>query len=120
MRFQAKKDSCKTQEVKKITFDAADKKGRKIGASAWCCSQVLTPVPQEEIDRGWYGWIFEGADELNGATIYSYTPHGTRDGKDFGAFQGRFYFTSEQERDAAVAKYFANAEKRAIKKAATV
>lgn len=120
MKFQAKKESFITHGVFKKTFEARDQKGRKYGASAWCWSQVLTPVPQEEIDRGWFGYIYEGEEELNGTTIFAYQPHGLRDGEYFGASQGTFYFRTIAERDAAVEKYFASSEKRAIKKAETV
>lgn len=118
MKFQAKKESFQTHGVFKRNFDFVDSKRRTIGASAWKWSQVLTPVPQEEIDRGWFGFIYEGEESLNGTTVFAYQPHGLRAGEYFGASQGTFYFRTEAERDAAAEKYFKNAEKRAAKLAA--
>jgi hypothetical protein len=119
MKFQIQKDSFKLVETKKITFNIADSKGRKVGASAMIFSQVLQPVPQEEIDRGgWFHWVMEGAEELSGTTVYGYEPQALRDGNFFGSSHACKRFFTEAERDAAVAKYFANAEKRAAKAAA--
>jgi hypothetical protein len=39
-------------------------------------------------------------------------PHATRDGRDYGAYQCRRYFRTEQEAMPRVAKYVAGAEKR--------
>ena len=118
MKFQAKAGSFLTHGTFKKTFDAIDSKGRKVGASVWKYSQVLTPVPQAEIDRGWFGFIYEGEEALSDTTIFAYEPRALRDGESFGASHRTHYFRTEAERDAACDKYFASAEKRAAKAAA--
>lgn len=54
-------------------------------------------------------------DNLDPDRPFSFVPRATRDGKPYGAFVGAQYFFTAAERDAAIVKYFADAEKRAAK-----
>lgn len=97
------------------TYDARhygvkDSKGRVVGASVQTFAVTLRDATPEDIEtraRSTY--------RVPAGTYYIYTPHALRDGRSFGALQGYRWFTTEAERDAAVAKYFRDAEKRASK-----
>lgn len=93
-------------------FAHVDNKGRAIGAKA-------------------YKWTFEAAEGFHPeyrhgfrasrvpvGTNFAFEPSATRGGESFGACQETRFFRTAAERDAAVAKYFADAEKRAAKTAA--
>lgn len=92
-------------------FDAWDSKGRRIGARA----NLL------EADRTIFTtsvWVPDGQEApppKPAAHVYGFWPCATRDGEWFGASHPCSWFDTTAERDAAIAKYFAGAEKRAMK-----
>ncbi len=92
-------------------FGARDAKGREIGGRAWIGTSAIVELPDEASTF----WRVDAS--RIGTTEFFFEPHATRDGNSFGALQGRRYFPSIEARDAAVAKYFAAAEKRAAKAA---
>lgn len=96
-------------------FDAVDTKGRRFGArvalfsAEWvACDVTLWNLPHN------IAGVAERA-AFAGKTRYSFVPHATRDGDPFGACQAAREFATAAERDAAVEKYFATAERGALK-----
>lgn len=92
-------------------FGVKDDRGRVIGGLAWTCEKAFGPGP---VAAGWS----PNTARIEPGLYYYYEPHATRNGKTFGALQQAQRFATAEERDAAVAKYFQNARKRAIKAAA--
>lgn len=90
-------------------FGCRDSKGRIIGATVYRCDVFYTAKPEDA--RGWYS----AQPEWINVKRYGFTPSATRAGHGFGASQPMQHFATEAERETAVAKYFAGAEKRAIK-----
>lgn len=90
-------------------FNVLDKKGRAIGGVA-----NLYEADRTIAERELYVSCPQGEVKPAGR-VYGYSPHATRDGEWFGAIQGTQWFDTAEQRDAAVARYFANAEKRAKK-----
>jgi hypothetical protein len=98
------------------SFDYRDRLGRQIGASAQLIEYHFEPFDGTEGD---FTIDYNDADRRLRVTEprveYVYSPHATRNGSDYGALQGYRCFATEAERDQAIAKYFAEAEKRAAK-----
>ncbi len=84
-------------------FGMIDAKGRRVGATVYIATHIYTPS-----DNNWGHAVDPG-------TYYAFRPTATRDGASFGAVQASRLFTTTEERDAAIADYFAKAEKRARK-----
>lgn len=91
-----------------------DSKGREIGA------RVTTYCVAYSVDEcSWGGYdTFDAADVA--AREFAKTPwvfktQALRNGLDYGATGEARYFATVEERDAAIAKYFKDAEKRAAK-----
>jgi hypothetical protein len=99
------------EHVETITrsFGVLDAKGREIGGSISIGREIRTPRLAEA--KG-YSITKECGEWLTAS------PGALRDGKRFGSSHGWQYFSSQAELDAYVAKYFADAEKRARKAAA--
>ena len=93
------------------SFGARDAKGREIGGRVIVSREILTP----RLASTGNGRISKQCGEWLVAT-----PHALRDGERFGASQRDHRFLSQADLDAYVAKYFADAEKRAHKAAAKV
>jgi hypothetical protein len=96
-------------------FDAFDNKGRRFGARATTYSIVYGPA--EQVETWNYPSNVAGHAEQAAkadTTRYAFRPHALRDGKPYGASHSEQQFATEAKRDAAVAKYFAQAEKRAL------
>lgn len=89
-------------------FDAVDTKGRRFGARI--VIEVIEFVPAA-VDK-LCPYILQ---EDNLGRWYHATPHATRDGNLYGALQTGKMFRTKDEVLAYVAKYFVNAEKRALK-----
>jgi hypothetical protein len=88
-----------------VTF-AKDDKGRSVGAHVVMYEQEFTAAP---------------ADVRSGCVVppgyyFFFTPIATRGGKRYGASQGDRRFSTEAERSKAIARYMADAQKRAVKK----
>ncbi len=100
----------KTERLERIVrgFGVTDAKGREIGGSVVIEHLTITPRANSESGR-----ITKECGEWLIAR-----PHAVRDGEWFGASQSDNRFTSREALDAYVAKYFADAEKRARKAAA--
>lgn len=97
------------------TFDAFDTKGRRFGGRA--VTFAVDYVADTAQLWNYPGNIAsaEARAPYAGTTRYGFRPHAMRGGKGYGASQGANEFATAAERDAAVAKYFAEAEKRALK-----
>lgn len=93
-------------------FGVRDTKGRVIGGRV-----VLFEADRAVVEQQLYVGCKQGEVKPAGR-VYGYRPNATRDGEWFGAIQGTQWFDSAEQRDAAVVRYFANAEKRAKKAAA--
>ena len=106
-RTNCKNDTNETREY--IAFDAADSKGRAVGASIR--RGVHTYVPVSDSGPTWFHRIKPG-------TYFYFRPWATRDGKEYGAVQPARYFATEADREEGVAQYLAEARKRADKKSA--
>lgn len=92
------------------SFGAYDEKGRAIGAYITTGVHEFRAVASDEdpLRRFW---------RMPAGRYFHFTPHATRDQRPYGAMQSRAYFTTEAERDAAIAEYLASAKKRAEAKA---
>ena len=90
-------------------FPHKDTKGRRVGARALTFMVEYSPVDPEKVSK----W-FVGYSKPPGV-LYGWRPHALRDGKPYGAAQATSEYASEAERTAAIARYFAGAEKRARK-----
>lgn len=107
-RIRAKKIVIERREPIHVLFAATDTKGRRFGARVrvelieWdhADADALCPylIPEANLGR----WVHV-------------LPHATRDAADYGAWQGGAAFRTEDEAQAYIAKYFADAEKRALK-----
>jgi len=94
-----------------IDFGMNDAKGRAIGARIIVC--VIDFVPAAE-DCNWYFPREDG----NMGRYFEYDPQALRDGAPYGACQCERRFRDEAAMNAAIAKYIADAKKRAAKKGA--
>ncbi len=99
-----------TQSEEVIGFGLFDSKGREIGARVTLQIREMVPVAADAPSYAGFN--------IKPGTYFTFTPHAARGGEDFGAFSGTRYFKSEAARAAAVAKYLADAKKRAAKNAA--
>lgn len=86
-------------------FGVQDRFGRKIGAAA--VTYETTYVELEDQTNGGY--------TQPAGHYFTFRPCATRNGIGYGASQGRHNFKTIEERQAAIDKYFAGAQKRAIK-----
>lgn len=102
----SKTASYTTERVDNHDFGVTDKKGRAIGA------QLVFQTRELVASTDGFGLAIEPGN------YFCFTPHATRGGETFGAFSGTRYFKSEAARATAVAKYLADASKRALKTAA--
>jgi hypothetical protein len=91
------------------SFGVADKSGRDIGCRI--CYEV--EVFEETILNTWGYW-----GQIEAGTYFSWTPHATRAGKDFGPIQPVRRCTTEADRFNQIQEYLIGAEKRAAKTAA--
>jgi hypothetical protein len=85
------------------SFGVFDRFGREIGARAYTFEATFTPNGT----RGGY--------RHPAGLFFMFHPCATRGGEPYGAIQSSSSFTTAEERDAAVAKYFKDARKRAEK-----
>ena len=107
---------CKIEETARTRvergFGVLDSKNREVGGSVSLC---VTTYTRDETRRPEQGGRVCTPGSLG--VWYTARPHALRDGQPFGAIQGAQSFRTEAERDAYVARYFANAQKRARKAA---
>jgi hypothetical protein len=87
-------------------FGCTDAKGRALGTRIATYEVEYVALPA---DASSYSTVPVGS-------YFVFAVHATRDGKPFGAFQYPRRFATALERDAAAAKYLANARKAAAKK----
>lgn len=87
-------------------FPYADQKGRRIGASVWTYSVVYVPHQPA---------LYESCATIAPGTYFCFRPSAMRGSECYGAIQRVQHFTTEGERDKAVARYFEGAGKRAAK-----
>ncbi len=96
-------------------FDAFDTKHRQFGARVTLTVSEFADEVRDDL------WDYPGnratCDENRrpAGTYFGYRPHAMRGGKLYGASQGEVLFADENERNRAVSRYFAEAEKRAMK-----
>lgn len=95
-------------------FDAVDTKGRRFGAAATKTTQVYE-TQQRAIWPTAHNLANANENRRPDGTYYAFRPTAMRGGDFFGASHGENIYASEAERDAAVERYFADAEKRALK-----
>lgn len=88
-------------------FDAVDNKGRRFGARVRTFIETRDAVTQSDprYRNSLSKWT---------GVRYVAQPHAMRGGELYGAMPSDQYFETEAARDAYVAKYFADAEKRAL------
>jgi hypothetical protein len=91
-------------------YDARDRFGRQIGAKAYTWEERFAADSDSTPSATYHHYIVPGC-------YYGFCPQALRDGRKYGAVQHDQLFTTEEARDAAVARYFAAAEKRAAKAA---
>lgn len=92
-------------------FGVADSKGRTIGAAVNLVECDRT-VEVEVL------WMAPQNPALPAGHVYGFRSMARRAGAVFGAISREQWFDTAEQRDAAVARYFVNAEKRAKKNAA--
>lgn len=103
-------------------FGVTDKKGRALGASValFECDYVQVAVKLEQSYSGPYVVDADPSEhycplQVEPGHVWGFIPCSTRDGDGFGACQSERYFRSQEERDAAVEKYFKSARNRAVR-----
>ena len=96
-------------EVLERSFGLHDRFGREIGARAYISSKIYEPTGTNDVNNR----HIEPAEV--GKLFYSFTPHATRAGNEYGASHSSHRFDTLAEAQAAAAKYFKQAEKRAAK-----
>jgi len=101
------KTKCERRDSQTVhhDFDACDAKGRALGTRVCTYVGVYTDAPT---GANWYFRVPVG-------TYFTFSPHATRNGQPYGAWQPDQVFTTEAERDAALTAYLAGARKRALK-----
>lgn len=92
------------------SFDARDRFGRTIGAKAYTWEESYAEAADSTPSATYHHYIVPGC-------YFGFCPQALRDGRKYGAVQHDQLFTTEEARDAAVARYFADAERRAAKAA---
>lgn len=94
-------------------FGKADSKGRALGARAHLieADRVILEANMHPVCAATF------RDVLPAAHVFGFCPQAMRGGAPFGAVQRDRYFETAEARDQAVAKYLADAKKRATKKA---
>lgn len=93
-----------TREI--VSYGSRDSKGREIGSSVtrWTCQFVA-----QDADKPW--GFANPAGSYFVAVVMA-----TRDGSDYGASQRTMYFTTNQAREAFIAKRLAASRKATAKK----
>ena len=108
VRIRAIKQIIERREPAHVLFAAVDNKGRRFGARVRV--EVIEWTPAS--DDVQYPYLIP---EAQFGRWFHVLPHATRDAADYGAWQGGKAFRTENEARAYIAKYFADAEKRALK-----
>lgn len=90
-------------------FGVVDERGRKLGARV-----AFSEVELVEVEAGADRWACRTYSKPAGYYFLA-RMQATRDGSLFGATQLDNWYTTEAERDAAVAKYLKQARSRALK-----
>ena len=88
-----------------IAFDVNDSKRRAVGAQIKRIEAHWVETPE-----GKCGYI-----PYRRGRWFGFEPHATRDGRRYGAVQQWRWFATVEAREAAIAKYLADASKRAAK-----
>lgn len=91
-------------------FDAVDSKGRRFGASAYKFHRDYSRKVGEVA-----AYCAHNMCQRPAGRYFGFRPQAMRGGERYGASHGETLYSTEAERDAAVAKYFADAQKRALK-----
>ena len=96
------------------TWAYTDRKGREIGARV---TTFIIAYSVDECSWGNHTTFAEAEDRARDLAKkpYGFKTHALRNGLAYGATGDDRYFATLEERDAAVAKYFKDAEKRAAK-----
>lgn len=102
-----------TSEVTRTlhSFEVKDARGRVIGAAIRAYEVEYVENTEESL------LITTQRSTMPAGRHFVMHPWATRDGQDYGAVQGERFYKTAEERDQAVAKYLADARKRAAKKA---
>ena len=97
-------------------FGAFDTKGREFGAMVRPFTCEFEHYTAELLDNE-YNHRRDGTRTQRepGRRYFGFSQHATRGGECYGALQRDKIFASEAERDAAITKYFATAERGALK-----
>lgn len=95
-------------------FDAFDTKHRQFGARV---TLTVSTFEDQETELWDYPSNRQHCDENRrpAGTYFGFRPRALRAGKPYGSSHGEQLFADENERNAAVSRYFAEAEKRALK-----
>ena len=88
-----------------VAFGATDSKARAVGAQIRHIEADWIETPQ-----GQYGYVNDRRGRW-----FGFQPHATRNGVNYGAVQKWRWFATIEAREAAIAKYLADANKRAAK-----
>lgn len=94
-----------------VPFGLRDARGREIGAKI---TRYSCEVVHEEPQLLW-STREDGTPSREAGAWLCWYPQATRDGSSFGALQNRRYFRTEEEREADIQRYLADAKKRAAK-----
>jgi hypothetical protein len=105
-------DDKETRE--EFDFGVKDSKGRALGSRVFKGRDEFVEIDEAHRRENQYAVGYH----VRPGSYFYFRPSATRDGKHYGAWHYPSYFHTAQERDAAVAKYVANARKRAAKNAA--
>jgi hypothetical protein len=92
------------QQFTSHSFGAVDERGRVIGAEVWTGEVDYVPFVPTPVETGY---------NTPAGHYFAFRPSATRNGKPYGAAQYVRIFSTQAERDAAVAAYLKSARKRA-------
>jgi len=97
-----------TAVVVHVSLEVHDERGRLMGANI---SRFEADFIEPLAGATWHScYAYRGH-------AFGFCPHATRNGKNYGAAQSDQWFETAEERDAAIVKYIASAQKRANKRA---
>jgi hypothetical protein len=114
-RVKARRERFSDKRQDARSFGVRDEKGREIGGYVEVWTEFRRPLTEEEMSEQQYSYYSCFPEDLG--VRYAYRPGALRNGCPFGAWQREQFFATAEERDRAVEQYFANARKRAAKRA---
>ena len=113
LEYISHRSKSERQSSEQHNFGVIDRKRREFGAIIYRSLQTYEPGPENNKSPTGYEWQ-SGSTSTQPGLYFAWIGQATRGGLPFGACQDLRLCKSEEEREAAIAKYLAAAKKRAI------